>query len=118
MIKLRQILSEAEWGFDLTDFKPGGFVKVLKGIEASPSVTIRTVGVGSGSFYKEFHWKGKGVTIITGNNPISGGPRGEKNYASYIGISGSPEAVKNAVKLIKKYAEYIKGESKNRRDFI
>jgi len=105
----------AKWGFDLTQFKPGGFQKVLQALSIKPSPV-------KGS-YGEWEWKGNNILIATANNPItgkyySGGRPDEKDYASYIGIEGDAKAVKKAVSLINKFADYIKGESKNTRDFI
>ena len=114
MIKMKKLITEAtKHGFDLTDFKPGGWKSVLRGIGASTN-GVKDTSVG----YPMFQWKGKSVTIYTGNNPITGGPRGEKDYASYIGIDGDATAVKLAVGLIKKYADDTKDESPGRRDFI
>ena len=103
-------------GFDLSDFKPGGFKKVLK------ALGIPATADHQGS--RGFFWKGRDILIVTGNNPITGkfnnpqNRKPERNYASYIGIEGSEEKVKRAVELIKKYTSYRKGESKGRRDFI
>ena len=76
-------------GFDLSDFKPGGFKKVLK------ALNIPTIAKGShtggSDFSNGFYFRNKDIIIITGNNPITGKYRNknrapEKNYASYIGI--------------------------------
>ena len=118
MIKLKKLITEAtKHGFDLTDFKPGGWARVLRGIGAS--TTPKKLNTG----YPSFRWvgkraKGASVQIVTGNNPITGEPRGEKDYASYIGIEGDPQAVKDVVRLIKQNAAYMKDESPGRRDFI
>jgi len=75
-------------------------------------------------YRRGFVWHGEGIEITTGNNPITGQYSNpnmrepEVNYASYIGITGLPDQVKMAVKLIKKHSSVIKDESKNRRDFI
>lgn len=118
MIKLTKLITEStKHGFDLTDFKPGGWERVLRGIGATTKPKKMSTG------YPMFRWvgkraKGAKVAIFTGNDPITGGPRGEKNYASYIGIEGDPQAVKDVVRLIKQEADYIKDESPGRRDFI
>lgn len=121
MIKMKKLITEAQkHGFDLTDFKPGGWERVLRSIGASTTPKKLSTG------YPAFRWVGKrgigakraSVQIVTGNNPITGGPRGEKNYASYIGIEGDPQAVKDVVRLIKQEADYYKDESPGRRDFI
>ena len=107
----------AQHGFDLTDFKPGGFKKVLKAL-GLPMVADHKGNSG-------FFWRNKDIIIITGNNPITGqyyaqGRRpSEKDYASYVGIeTKDPKAMANVVKLIKQNTSYRKGESKGRRDFI
>ena len=117
MIKLKDLIVEAtKHGFDLTDFKSGGFKKVLKGLRIRP----KSKHMGN----KGFYWKGSGILIVTGNDPITGQffqpdrRKSEKDYASYIGIEGKPEQVENAVGLIKKYASSIKGESPGRRAYI
>ena len=61
--------------------------------------------------------------IETKNNPITGeygNPKQrepEKDYAGYIGITGQPEQVKIAVKLIKMFGT-SQDESPKRREFI
>jgi len=73
---------------------------------------------------KGFQWKGRGILIVTGNDPITGKFRNpdrrdpERNYASYIGIEGDADKVKRAVELIKKNTSYRKGESKGTRGYI
>lgn len=107
---------KAKHGFDLSDFKPGGYKKVLK------ALGIPATADHQGS--RGFFWKGRDILIVTGNNPITGkfnnpqNRKPERNYASYIGIEGSEEKVKRAVELIKKFTSYRKGESKGKRDFI
>ena len=115
--KYRQRLSEGKkHGFDLTDFKPNGFQKVLKTLKIRPKAQLDRNESG-------WEWKGNGILIVTGNNPITGefaekGRRGnEKDYASYVGIEGNQDAVETAVELIKQYGS-SKGESKGRRGFI
>jgi len=114
----RTILREAEHGFDLTSFKPGGFQKVLQGLGIPVS---QGTLVQSGS--PVWAWAGPGIQIMTGNNPITGERssrtigNGEKDYASYMGLEGDAAKVKQAVALIKKHADEIKDES-DTRDFI
>ncbi len=105
-------------GFDLTDFKPGGFQKVLKALKIRPKAQLDRNGSG-------WEWKGNGILIVTGNNPITGEYAGgaikrklEKNYASYIGIEGKRELVLKAAELINKYASYIKREEPGKRGYI
>ena len=112
----------AQHGFDLTDFKPGGFKKFLK------ALNIPTIAKGShtgGSDTRNgFYFRNKDIIIITGNNPITGQYRNknrapEKNYASYVGIeTKDPKSMDKVVKLIKQNTSYRKGESRGRRDFI
>ena len=110
-------LVEARHGFDLTDFKPGGYKKVLKALGIPMRSKI-------GNPDKGFQWKGRGILIVTGNDPITGKFRNpdrrdpERNYASYIGIVGDADKVKQAVELIKKNTSYRKGESKGTRGYI
>ena len=108
---------KAKHGFDLSDFKPGGYKKVLKALGIPMKSKI-------GNPDKGFQWKGRGILIVTGNDPITGKFRNpdrrdpERNYASYIGIEGDADKVKRAVELIKKHTSYRKGESKGTRGYI
>ena len=123
MIKLKKLIKEellteaAKHGFDLTDFKPGSFKKILKLLKIKPKAQLDRNKTG-------WEWKGKGILIVTGNNPITGeyyNPKmrkNEKNYASYIGVEGKPDMVETAVTLIRQYASYIKNESPRRRGYI
>jgi len=114
----------AQHGFDLTDFKPGGFKKFLKAL----NIPAFAKGSSSGMVWsdgKNYYWRNKDIIIITANNPITGqyyakGRRkAEKNYASYVGIeTKNPEDMDKVVKLFKQNTSYRKGESKGRRDFI
>mgnify|MGYP001215146494 FL=1 len=107
----------AKHGFDLAGFKPGGYKKVLKALGIPMRSKI-------GRPEKGFQWKGRDILIVTGNDPITGKFRNpenrdpERNYASYIGIEGEEQKVKQAVKLIKQNLQYYKEESKGKRDFI
>ena len=114
----------AQHGFDLTDFKPGGFKRFLKAL-GIPMVAKGSSTGASWSDGKSFYWRNKDIIIITNNNPITGqyyepsrrSP--EKNYASYVGIeTKDPKDMDRVVKLFKKHTSYRKGESKGRRDFI
>lgn len=115
-----------EWGFDLTDFKNGQFKDVLKGLGIVEADVTNDMGedLDGKPYRRGFVWHGEGIEITTGNNPITGQYSNpnmrepEVNYASYIGITGLPDQVKMAVKLIKKHSSDIKDESKNRRNFI
>ena len=114
----------AQRGFDLTDFKPGGFKRFLKAL-GIPMVAKGSSTGASWSDGKSFFWRNKDIIIITGNNPITGQYRDkgrrdpEKNYASYVGIeTKDPKDMDRVVKLFKQNTSYRKGESKGRRSFI
>ena len=114
----------AQHGFDLTDFKPGGFKKFLKAL-GIPMVAKGSSTGASWSDGKNFYWRNKDIIIITANNPITGQYYApdrrdpEKNYASYVGIeTKDPKQMANVVKLFKQNTSYRKGESKGRRDFV
>lgn len=88
---------ETEWGFDLTligDGKKGAatFKRILKECDLPLNPRHRADG-------QPFVWKRIGLTLVTGNNPITGeyiraGQReNELGYASYIGITGFDLAV-------------------------
>ena len=115
-----------EHGFDLTDFEPNGFQKVLKGVGIPVSdgkYITKDYGEGVGVVGYGYVWEKDGLMIITSNNPITGeynNPKqreNEKDYASYMGIEGDEDEVAQAVKLIKEYSG-SKDESVGRRDFI
>ena len=112
----------AQHGFDLTDFKPGGFKRFLK------ALSIPTIAKGSHTGGSDtsngFYFRNKDIIIITGNNPITGQYRNknrapEKNYASYVGIETKDQkTMDRVVKLFKQNTSYRKGESRGKRDFI
>ena len=109
-------------GFDLSDFKPGGFKKVLK-VLGIPTIAKGSHQGGSDTS-NGFFFRNKDIVIITGNNPITGKYRNknrapEKNYASYIGIeTKNPKDMKRVVNLIKQNTSYRKGESRGTRGYI
>jgi hypothetical protein len=114
----------AQHGFDLTDFKPGGFKRFLKALGIPMIAKGSSTGV-SWSDGKSFFWRNKDIIIITGNNPITGQYRDEgrrkpeKNYASYVGIeTKNPKQMDKVVKLFKQNTSYRKGESRGKRSFI
>ena len=90
-LTLVRMLNEGkrQHGFDLTDFKRGGFQKVLKALRINQKKGEE--GRSSG-----WEWKGPGILIVTGNDPITGEyksnssikRKAEKDYASYIGVEG------------------------------
>jgi hypothetical protein len=114
----------AQHGFDLTDFKPGGFKRFLKSL----GIPMIAKGSSTGAAWSDgrsFFWRNKDIIIITGNNPVTGQYRDEgrrdpeKNYASYVGIeTKNPEDMDKVVKLFKQNTSYRKGESKGKRSFI
>ena len=116
-VQKKKLTEAKKHGFDLTDFKPGSFKKILKLLKIKPKAQLDRNESG-------WEWKGNGILIVTGNNPITGefyNPKmrkNEKNYASYIGVEGKPDMVETAVTLIKQYASYIKDESPGRRNYI
>jgi len=102
-------------GFDLTTFDNAkNFLKLLKmlGMEEMPEQNKDGY----------FIWSGPGITIVTGNDPITGtyykpqAREPEEGYASYIGLEGEADKVKKAVDYIKKFDP--KDESPGRRSFI
>ena len=119
-VQKKKLTEAKKHGFDLTDFKNGGFQKVLKGLKIRPKAKLTKSKHGA----SQWEWKGNGILIVTGNDPITGkfaeqGRReDEKNYASYMGIEGKPDMVEMAIDLIHKYAEYIKNESPGSRGYI
>jgi hypothetical protein len=134
MIKLKNLLTEAglkdmepnlpqgEHGFDLTDFKPGGFRQILKALAATDRGTKMKRGgidVWRWTGMRPYAGKRAGrVTLYTKNNPITGQPSGEKDYASHMVVVGHKSGVQQLVKFIKQYASEIKGESPGRSDYI
>ena len=114
-----------EWGFDLTDFgSRKNFEKVLMAnrLKRYRKIT-KTYDEGKRRYYS-YNWYDRGLSITTGNNPITGvysQPRQrpiEPGYASYIGIEGKPTRVVGLVSSIKKRAKFVKGESAGKREFI
>ena len=112
----------AQHGFDLTDFKPGGFKKFLKALNIP--MVAKGSHTGGSDTSNGFFFRNKDIVIITGNNPITGKYRNknrapEKNYASYIGIeTKNPKDMKRVVNLIKQNTSYRKGESRGTRGYI
>ena len=118
------MVNGVQHGFDLTDFKPGGFKRFLKAL-GIPMIAKGSSTGASWSDGRNFFWRNKDIIIITGNNPITGQYRDEgrrspeKNYASYVGIeTKDPKDMDRVVKLFKQNTSYRKGESKGKRSFI
>ena len=122
-VQKKKLTEAKKHGFDLTDFKRNGFKQLLKALKIRPKAELGRNELG-------WEWKGNGILIVTGNNPITGeyassasgkSPikrKNEKDYASYMGIEGKPELVQQAVELVHKWASYIKNESPGRRSYI
>ena len=66
----------AQHGFDLTDFKPGGFKKFLTAL-GIPKIAKGSSTGAAWSDGRSFFWRNKDIIIITGNNPITGRYRDE-----------------------------------------
>ena len=118
------MVNGVQHGFDLTDFKPGGFKRFLKAL-GIPMVAKGSSTGASWSNGKPYYWRNKDIIIITANNPITGKYHApsrrspEKNYASYVGIeTRDQKTMDKVVRLFKQNTSYSKGESKGRRDFI
>ena len=119
LITVAKEITATAWGFDLTDFdSPARFVRVLAAVGIPSSQEPKRGHIG------EFIWKGSGIMIVTGNNPLtgeymqSGHKSPERGYASAIGIEGDPDKVALAVEAVKRNATYIKEESEGEREFI
>ena len=102
MIKLKSLLTEAsKHGFDLTDFKNGGFQKVLKLLKIKPKAKLTKK---HGSY--QWDWKGNGILIVTGNDPITckyatpNRRKDEKNYASTPGLPINAILWKSSIEVI------------------
>ena len=115
------------WGFDLTDFgHKGGFQKLLAKFKIP--LEAKVVQVGYSEDVDRYLWKRDddskdGVELITACNPITGKYPADKKhdfriyrcgFASYMGLrSRSKKQRDKAVKLIRRQATMIKGESEN-----
>jgi hypothetical protein len=115
-----------EWGFDLTEFENKRHFREL--LDRHGLDQYKRLLKAEGTEYEAFRYmwtteNGK-LSIVTGNNPISGfysrpGDRQrETGYASYIGITGDDDAVRELAGDIRESATFIKGESPCRRDYI
>jgi len=108
-------VNNIEWGFDLTSFTPTNWEKFLS--QTGLKYYGRTAD-------GNFEWRaGDSLKLVTGNNPTTGEywkpnrRENEPGYASYMGFTGTDDAVRVAVEAVKKLADY-KGESPNKREFI
>lgn len=117
-----------DWGFDLTSFDSAEqFQSLLNrhGLKSYKLVVERGKTVGNAWVSGRHVWSTTGLQLVTKNNPLTGvygngheNRKPEKGYASYIGITGDDVKVLALVKDIKSITRHIKGESKNRREFI
>lgn len=128
--------ARAERGFDLTNFgTASNFEDMLTELNLNPDhIYEEPVDVEYGKVdkspdeadrnYGVFVWANEDLALITGNNPLTGEYSNpemrspETGYASYIGLSGMPEAVREAWSEIKQRANHIKGQNRDEREFI
>lgn len=106
-----------DWGFKYVTFgephqgaEP--FKKVLATIGARP--TPRVDGHGLEATRR---WRGRGVLLVTGHDPIVGS-HDKVGYAGSMALRGAPDAVRRAVAAIKRHATYVQDESPNEHAFI
>lgn len=103
---------EAKWGFDYTQFRPGGFKKFLLKMDMNPKPKMAN----------GFIWSGPGIQLKTMANPLTGEHSSKENiepdYASSMALKGDKSKVNDAVGLIHQYALDIKDESPNRLSFV
>lgn len=107
----------SEYGFDLTDIDARDFRKITKKFKLKHKKGRRSGKLG----YTYHDWKGKGITLRTEYNPITGRKtqgKLERGFAGYIGITGKSTKVSNLARAIKRKAKYIKGENPHQREFI
>ena len=116
LVKIAKQLSASEHGFDLTDIKARDFISVLKSVGINPDkVQWRKSG---------YEWKGSGILVVTGNNPITGeymspDRKDDKvDSAGYIGIEGDEDKVQKVAEGIRTKAIGIKDESPGEREYI
>lgn len=115
LIEADEKSDDAEAGFDLTDITASAWKKVLS-----------TIGADAKPIHKpgKWIWKGKDITLVTGNDPITGkygtegGRKDEKDYASYIGLSGSKEQVEKVFAMIKSLADNVKDSNPHENKYI
>jgi hypothetical protein len=112
------------WGFKRVQLGLDGFKALFKSIGASLKPRKVTKKFMSSSV-DEYHWKGRSVTIVTNDNPITG--EFERTivpdhigYAHYMGLTGKHDAVKRAVSYIKKHNSQGKwsDESPGKRNYV
>ena len=65
------MVNGVQHGFDLTDFKPGGFKRFLKAL-GIPAIAKGSHQGSSWSNGNNYYWRNKDIIIITANNPITG----------------------------------------------
>jgi hypothetical protein len=116
------------WGFKRVHLGIDGFKALFKSIGASlkpRKVTKKYAIAGHTSGYDDYRWKGRSVTIVTNDNPLTGEYQGEirddhLGYAHYMGLTGKHAAVKRAVSYIKRHNAHRdwSDESVGKRGFI
>lgn len=106
--------SKLEWGFKRVHLGVDGFTRLFKliGATTKPRKTAP----------ETYHWRGRGVTIITNDNPFTGEFGGELRadhvgYAHYVGVTGKPAAVQRVVKFIRSRISDVE-ESEGTRGYI
>ena len=107
----------AKHGFDLTHF---GTAKNWAYAAESANLKYAGVETPGGAFL----WRNPtGLLVVTGNNPATGEYRSalrenDPGYASYIGIEGPAEEVKNFAFIVRNVAESVGEESPGKRSYI
>ncbi len=104
-----------EWGFDLTNISASNWKKVLSAVGISSKPNLKD---------EVWVWEAPGITIHTGNDPITGKysrhdkREDEEGFASYIGVYGDKDKVKKVASMIHKLASYIKEENPHQSHYI
>ena len=104
---------QVEHGFDLTDVTASNWKAILENV----GLDHKQDGVYCDK-KQRWTWKNEHITVVACNDPVSGIPRGEVDYASYIGVTGKAIFVSDFVRQLKETAINIKGESKGCREFV
>lgn len=113
---MAQATTTAKAGFDLTKMPAALFEELVDGMNYS------TIDKGHG--YKNFQWSDDSLTIVTGNNPITGESsrsdyrHPEKGYCSRIGLEGDEQAVFEAYEYIKEHGFTDGAQEFGQRSFI
>ena len=119
-----------QWGFDLTDISIENWKQLMKQFNLTDAGLQTSKALFEGDQGTKFwSWENPAIQIRTGNNPLTGEYAGplprepETGYASYIGIEGEPDLVKQAAAFIRQHgqikgADLSIGESPNECGFI